>query len=164
MVLIIDGHNLIPRIPGMSLADPEDEAQLIQLLQDYCRVRRKQAEVFFDGAPAGQAGIRGHGLVRAHFVREGMTADDAIMVYLKKLKKRARNVTVVSSDRQVLTAARAVHAQVMTSEDFAAAWADLTQEAPGLDPRERPLSEDEVAQWERLFKDSQPPENPKSYK
>jgi predicted RNA-binding protein with PIN domain len=78
--------------------------------------------VFFDRAPAGMAGIQQYGLVRAHFVREGTTADAAIMAYLKKLGKRAKNSTVVSSDRQVLAAARgACQAGMMRSEDFAAA-------------------------------------------
>jgi uncharacterized protein len=98
----------------LNLSDPDDEVKLIQLLQEYCRLRRKTAEVFFDRAPVGRAGVQQYGLVRAHFVREGTTADAAIMAYLKKLGKRAKNTTVVSSDRQVLAAARAAHAGVMT--------------------------------------------------
>jgi hypothetical protein len=157
MVLIIDGHNLIPHIPGINLSDPDDEMRLIDVLQAYCRMRRKKAEVFFDRAPVGQARIQQFGLVRAQFVREGTTADAAIMAYLKKLGKRAKNVTVVSSDRQVVVAARAVHASVMTSEAFAAAWADLMEEEPEMDPQDRLLSEDEVEFWENVFKRGHPP-------
>lgn len=159
MVLIIDGHNLIPHMPGLSLSDPDDELHLIELLQAYCRLRRKQAEVFFDRAPAGQARVQQFGLIRAHFIREGTTADAAIMAHLKKLGKRARNVTVVSSDRQVTVAARAVHATVMASEAFAEAWADVMDEAPELDPRDRLLGEDEVMYWENIFKRGHPPGN-----
>lgn len=159
MLLIIDGHNLIPHMPGIDLADPDDEIQLIRVMQDYCRMRRKQAEVFFDRAPAGQARTQQYGLVRAHFVREGITADAAIMAYLKNLGKRAKNVTVVSSDRQVAVAARAVHATVMTSEAFAGAWIDLMEEEPELDPQDRLLSEDEVKYWENVFKRGHPPGN-----
>jgi len=157
MVLLIDGHNLIPHLPGMDLSDPDDEEQLIRLLQDYCRLRRKHVEVFFDRAPVGQAGVRQFGLVKAHFVREGMTADEAIMAQLKKLGKGAKNVIVVSSDRQVAAAARAAHAQVMTSEAFAGECANLTEEEPELDPRDRLLSEEEVKQWESIFKRGHPP-------
>lgn len=156
MTLIIDGHNLIPRIPGLDLADPDDEEKLIRMLQEYCRIRRKVGVVFFDRAPAGWAGVRQYGAVQAHFVPEGTTADDAIMLHLKKLGKRAKNVTVVSSDRQVQTAARAVHAKVMTAEAFAAEWVQLATKQPGLDPREQPLSEAEVSAWEQLFQRKHP--------
>jgi len=151
MAIIIDGHNLIPRIPGINLADPDDEEQLVRLLQDYCRLRRKQVEVYFDRAPAGQAGERKLGQVRAIFVREGMTADDAIMIRLRQLGKRARNFTVVSSDRQVQQAARAAHATVISANDFASEWQSLMMEEPDLDPRSQLLSEDEVEMWEDIF-------------
>jgi len=158
-VLIVDGHNLIPRIPGIDLSDPDDEDQLIQLLQDYCRLRRKKVEVFFDKAPPGRAGIQKLGSVRAHFVRDEMDADTAIMAYLQKLGKGAKNVQVVSSDRQVLAAARAAHAAVISAEAFAADWAGLTEDQPELDPRNRLLSEDEVKSWEQLFRRGHPPED-----
>lgn len=157
MAILIDGHNLIPHIPGMDLSDPDDEMQLIRLLQEYCRLRRKQAEVFFDRAPAGQAGVRQYGLVKAHFVREGITADAAMMIHLKKLGKQAKNMTVVSSDRQVVKAGQAVHAKVISAEAFAAEWAGLAHQEPELDPRNRLLSEDEIKAWESLFRRGHPP-------
>jgi len=157
MAIIIDGHNLIPRIPGINLADPDDEEQLVRLLQDYCRLRRKQVEVYFDRAPAGQAGERKLGQVRAIFVREGMTADDAIMIRLRQLGKRARNFTVVSSDRQVQNAARAVHAAVIDSGTFASEWQSLIEQEPELDPRNRLLSTEELDAWETIFRHGHPP-------
>jgi len=149
---LIDGHNLIPHLPGIKLSDLDDEAQLIKLLQDYCRLRRKQIEVFFDRASAGQAGDRHYGAVRAVFVRRGVTADEVMMDRLRKLGKRARNVIVVSSDRQVQQAARAVHATVVSSEAFAAGLRSMTDDQPDFDPRDRPLSEEEVVEWEALFR------------
>ena len=116
---IIDGHNLIPKLPGGSLRDIDDEERLIDLLQAFSRVRRRQVEVFFDGAPPGQAGARRFGSVVARFVEARLTADDAIRRSLEQMKGRARNVTVVSSDRQVQANARALHASVISSEDFA---------------------------------------------
>src|SRR5262245_8805655 len=35
MHLLVDGHNLIGQMPGLSLADPDDEAQLVLLLRGY---------------------------------------------------------------------------------------------------------------------------------
>lgn len=155
MALLIDGHNLIPHIPGIHLEDPDDEGQLIKLLQEFCRVRRKSVEVFFDRAPAGEAGKRHFGQVRAYFVRSGVTADEAIMAQLSQLGKRAKNVTVVSSDRQVQQAARAAHAKVVTSQAFSADLQKLAEEVPELNPCSRNLSEEEVVQWENLFKGGQ---------
>jgi len=157
MALIIDGHNLIPHIPGLSLADPDDEQQLIHLLQTYCRLRRTRVDVYFDQAPPGWAGIRSYGQVRAHFVRAGITADAAIMAHLTKLGKRAKNETVVSSDRQVQAAARGAQAKIITAEEFAADCARLADEAPELDPRDRQLSEEEIKDWQQLFKRGHPP-------
>ncbi len=151
MDLLIDGHNLIPKIPGIDLSDPDDEMQLINLLQNYCRFRRTKAIVYFDQAPAGLSGEKNYGSVRAYFVRQGRTADDAIMDKLSKLGKRARNITVVSSDRQIQQAARALHARVMSSDKFAAEWELLLHEEPSVDPRNQPLSEQELADWEILF-------------
>lgn len=162
MMILIDGHNLIPHVPGISLTDPDDEGELVRVLQQYCRLRRKTVEVYFDRAPIGQAGTRQMGQVRATFVRSGITADEAIMARLQALGKRARNAQVVSSDRQVQQAARAAHASVVPSDDFARELARMMTEEPELDPRNRLLSEDELTDWEAMFRKGHPSsgENP----
>ncbi|MEA3328111.1 MAG: NYN domain-containing protein [Chloroflexota bacterium] len=157
MTLIIDGHNLIPHMPGVALSDPDDEEKLIKIIQDFCRVKGVSAEIYFDGAPTGYAGKKQFGRVCAHFVRKGITADEAIMVRLKQLGKRAKNMRVVSSDRQVQQAARASHASVISSSSFASDWQKNMEEIPELDPRSRLLSEAEVDDWERLFQRGHPP-------
>ncbi len=157
MLILIDGHNLIPHVPGLSLSDPDDEAQLIRVLQEYCRKKGKTVEVYFDRAPIGQAGERRFGQVKAVFVREGITADEAIMARLNRLGRKARNAQVVSSDRQVQQAARAAHAKVVPSQEFSADIQDLLAEEPSLDPRSRLLSDEELSEWEALFKRGHPP-------
>ena len=118
MPFLIDGHNLIPKL-GLSLRSADDEMQLVALLQTFCRAERKSVEVYFDGAPAGQVGTRRLGLVTAHFVRLGSTADTSIRVRLKTLGRAARNWTVVTSDRQVQAEARAAGATIISSDEFA---------------------------------------------
>ncbi len=117
---LIDGHNLIPKIPGRSLRDMDDEQELIDVLQRYCTARRRDVEVFFDKAPVGYPATRNYGRVMAHFVRIGTTADDAIRRRLDALGNAARNATVVSSDRQVQSEAKSHGAAVIPSEAFAA--------------------------------------------
>lgn len=127
---VIDGHNLIGRLPGMSLREIDDEARLVELLQVYARVRRRQVRVFFDGAPPGQAGERRYGALRARFVPLGSTADDAIRAFLDGLGAGARNVTVVTSDRMVQANAHERRARVQPSEEFARELL-AAQNAPG---------------------------------
>lgn len=150
MSYLIDGHNLIPHMPGMSLKDIDDEQQLVSRLSAFCAAQQKNAEVYFDQAPPGFAPQRRFGRVTAHFVRSGTTADEAIMARLRQLKKAARNYTVVSSDRQVTAAAREVHAKVMSSESFSSLIQDTAARSIKAHP-EQAMSEEELARWEALF-------------
>jgi predicted RNA-binding protein with PIN domain len=119
MTLIIDGHNLIPKMPGMRLSDMDDESQLVQYIQEYCRRKRARAEVFFDGALPGSKPVSGGGMVHIHYVRKGKTADSAMIEYLEKQGNAARNCVLVSSDRRVQTEAKALGSQTISSEQFA---------------------------------------------
>ena len=150
MPYLIDGHNLIPKM-GLRLDSPNDEMELIAILQEYCRVeRKKHVEVYFDGAPASHAGTRKHGAVTAHFVPLTTTADNAIRNRLKKLGKAAKNWVVVSSDHRVQLEARAVQAEVISSEIFAITLREARNSAPK--PTEnRKLTSQEVDNWLKLF-------------
>lgn len=128
-MFIIDGHNLIPKIRGLTLEALDDEEKLLGLLQEFSRVKGKSVEVFFDGAPPGHAGMRTYGTIRAHFVSKKSEADEAIQVFLRGLGNRARNYTVVSSDHKVQAYARERRAAVMTSEAFAEMLAEATEAA-----------------------------------
>lgn len=149
MPYLIDGHNLIPKL-GLRLDSPDDEMQLVAILQEFHRISRKDVEVYFDGAPASQAGTRRLGTVTAHFVRLGTTADDAIRKRLKTLGKSARNWNVVSSDRQVQAEASAVRAEVISSDSFAAMLKQARASAPKAD-KDRKLPESEIEEWLRIF-------------
>ncbi len=153
MNYLIDGHNLIGKTPGISLSMPDDEQLLIELLVRYAGRRRHTLEVYFDGAPPGQAGMRLFGRVRAHFIPERQTADAAIRARLSKLGRSATNWCVVSSDRSVQAAAREAHSRVMNAEDFATLLAGSIQEkGEGDNAPDEPLSEAEVREWQAFFK------------
>ena len=151
MPYLIDGHNLIPKL-GLRLDSIDDELELIAILQEFCRIERRQVEVYFDGAPTPQAGTRKLGAVSAHFVRLGATADNAIRSRLKKLGRSAKNWIVVSSDIQVQAETRAAHAEVLSSESFAKTLRQVRnsgQVAKG----ERVVSKEEVDDWLKLFEE-----------
>ena len=151
MPLIIDGHNLIGKTPWIELGSDEDEHELIRTLQEFSRVRRKKIEVYFDCAPAGFAGPRSFGNVTAFFVRQGLTADDAILARLKKIGKSGPNWTVISSDHMVQNSARKFRAVVLSSEEFVRELQQTASEEL-LKPTEKPVSTDEVDYWLDVFR------------
>ena len=153
MRYIIDGHNLIPRIAGLSLKELDDEARLIQILVKYCQKNRDRVIVFFDKAAPGHQGASNYGAVSAFFVSERRKADDAIHDYLVAHRGETRNFIVVSSDRQVQQDARSFHAGILSTETFS------EQLSQSLTPTGQiaeessadPLTPEEVAEWERIF-------------
>ena len=151
MPYLVDGHNLIPHVPGLSLSALDDELDLISLLQEFCRQARKTVEVYFDRAPHGFPAQRSFGRVKAIFVPQEITADEAIRRRLKALKKEARNWVVVTSDHQVQAEARSAGARVTDSEKFARQMADFPPRQGSQRP-DRPEGIDgDLKQWLDLF-------------
>jgi predicted RNA-binding protein with PIN domain len=150
MPYLIDGHNLIPKL-GLRLTSIDDEEQLIARLQEFCRLRRSQVEVFFDGAPPGQAATRKAGAVTAHFVHQGSSADAAIENQLARLGKSARNWTVVSSDGRVQRAARAAHASLLSSEEFTREISRVQAIGMKKSKQAATLAPHEVEEWLDFF-------------
>lgn len=148
MPYLVDGHNLIPRL-GLRLDSLDDEMALVARLQEFCRLRRAEAEVYFDGAPAGQTGKRKFGAVTAHFVRRGASADAAIEARLARLGRAARGWSVVSSDRRVQQAARAARAEAVSGEEFAARMQAAAQARTG--EKTADLDPEEIEEWLTLF-------------
>lgn len=149
MPLLVDGHNLIGKIPGLSLADPDDEVELVRRLQRYCRHRRRRAVVIFD---AGVLGGRSEALstpeVEVVFAPVGRPADDVIRERLRKMRDPA-GWLVVSSDREIQRVAQQAGARVVSAEKFAA-----EMRAPSSAPHEKwapHMSEDEIQEWLDLF-------------
>ncbi len=153
MSYLIDGHNLIPKIPGFLLEDIDDEHQLLDLLIKFCQHQGKQAEVFFDNAPPGEVRDRKFGSVVARFARRGSTADEAIRGRLARLGRAARNWTVVSSDREIQAEARAVKAHCISSEAFARMLLQTVDEVrkDKSGNGETQMDSNELDDWLKLF-------------
>ena len=154
MPYIIDGHNLIPKIPGLNLGDIDVEINLIKRLADFCRQRGRKVEVFFDKAPAGRAGSQKHGRVTAHYIRQGSSADSAIRSHLRKAGRSVRNLVVVTSDREVAAASREAGAGVISSQDFVGQHLLGKTELDDEMEKDADLSldPDAVDEWMDLFK------------
>lgn len=151
--ILIDGHNLIPKIPGLRLDDLDDEIKLLGILADYCRLSQTRIELFFDGAPPGYRQKTIQGSIHVHHVRQGLTADNAIIALLRSSGNNARNILVVSSDRRVQVESRALHASVISSEQFSQEIKSVLSSPRAIqEEREKTLTDEEVEEWERIFK------------
>lgn len=159
MQYLIDGHNLIGKLPGLSLDDPDDEAKLVQLLKRWCAAdpSRKVTVVFDAGLPGGMDKHLSGGGVKALFAPGNRTADAVLIARIEQIKDPAQ-YTVVSSDGAILSAARQRRVPSRRSEDFATAMlADRTfqpkpaEAAPDERPEPPVLNPDEVDEWLALF-------------
>jgi predicted RNA-binding protein with PIN domain len=152
LIYLVDGHNLIPKMPGLSLRMMDDEVKLVQMLQIFSRVKRATVEVFFDQAPPGYSGTRRFGTVTAHFVLKGTTADEEMISRIQRMKKKARGVTVVTSDRRIRVEAQAAQANLLLSEGFAEMVMDAMVEAEIQGDHSVPtVSGGEIDEWLKLF-------------
>jgi predicted RNA-binding protein with PIN domain len=153
MGFLIDGHNLIAKIPGMSLSAIDDERDLIDLLQNFYRMHRKAIEVYFDGAAPGNSGKRRFGVITAYFVRQGSTADAALVQRMQVLRRQAKNWIVVSSDRRVQCEARAMGYLVLGSASFAGdlQTASMENSTGTLMGKKGDANGGELDEWMRLF-------------
>ena len=103
MPFLIDGHNLIGRLPDLHLDDPDDEAKLVARLRTFCARTGKRVTVVFDyGLPGGYSRELSGGGVEVVFAPAGRTAD-GILGERVRLARDARGL----AEGHVLVAQRA---------------------------------------------------------
>jgi predicted RNA-binding protein with PIN domain len=151
MPLIIDGHNLIPKIPGINLQDLDDEQKLIDLLQEYARVSQDTLEVYFDRAPSGYAITQQKGRVKVVFVTEKTIADERIIKRIRTLGNAASSWVVVTSDRRIQADAKESRARSMSSEEFAQKLTKTLDEERTRRSSDQAMSDTELESWMKLF-------------
>jgi predicted RNA-binding protein with PIN domain len=167
MHYLIDGHNLIAKLPDIRLSDPDDEAQLIMKLRQWTAAgRKRRATVYFDGGlPGGAAPHFSGGRIKVIFASVGREADELMIGKIKKVHNPPE-YTLVTSDRAIRSVAKKRGMPLLSSDEFAA-W--LVEEAEERErpqpppPGEEPLvSEEEVAEWLELFGPTpEPPPKPR---
>lgn len=119
MPYLIDGHNLIGRLPDIRLDDPDDEALLVQKLMGFAARTGKDCVVVFDsGLPGGKSRMSTK-TVKVIFASHRTDADRLLMERIRETPDPL-NWTVVSSDHRVQTAARQRRMRVLSAADFAA--------------------------------------------
>jgi predicted RNA-binding protein with PIN domain len=119
--IIIDGYNLIRRSPELAGLDRQDlqsgRDALVDLLAAYKKLKPHKITVVFDGtAEPSLYGSRDRARgIAIRFSHGGESADDVIRRMARREKAKA---LVVSSDREIMTAAEAAGATVMDSAAF----------------------------------------------
>lgn len=147
MPIVIDGHNLIGRMPGLSLQDPDDEDRLVAVLRAWRGRTGKKITVVFDPGPSYSISeTRRQGGIEIVFAAHGSSADDVILRRVRHSHDRA-GLTVVTSDRSLARAVTHYGARVRPAEDFAAELSSPA-EAPEHDVS---MSPEEVEAWLALF-------------
>jgi predicted RNA-binding protein with PIN domain len=153
MPYLIDGHNLIAQMPGLSLADPDDEVQLVLRLRQYAARKKQKITVVFDhGIPGGWSRDLSTGPVQVVFAGSHTNADRIILERVREAKTPT-NLKVVSSDGEIRRAVEARRAEAISSQEFVQMLNKPPPHEPRRDAREDiSLSKDEIKEWLRLFK------------
>ena len=156
MHYLIDGHNLIAKMPDISLADPDDEVRLVLRLRSWAAQRQKRrVTVIFDGGVPGGKDVKlSTPSVRVVFAHEGQTADILLITRIRKAKHPGE-YTAVSSDNQIVAAAQKRKMPLLKSEKFViklgqpAAAKGVEKTAVAADSPK--VTDQEVAEWLDLF-------------
>lgn len=119
MKLLIDGYNLLNKVEVKGDSLEEKREKFIFLISEFCGVNKTGVTIVFDGA--GQESVhRGYekrGKVKLVFSAKGETADDVIMETVD-IKKNAKDLLIVTSDRKIRDFAAARGASLQTAEEF----------------------------------------------
>ncbi|GAB4326236.1 MAG: NYN domain-containing protein [Phototrophicales bacterium] len=152
MPYLIDGHNLIGKLPDIDLNDPNDEALLVQKLSGFvARTKQKCTVVFDSGLPGGESRMSTRG-VKVIFAPHQSNADQIIMERIRK-ERNPKMLIVVSSDHEVLDQAKLRGMQTLKSAEFAAL---LQRPAPPVKPgvdedANLKLTDAEIEEWLKIF-------------
>ncbi|MEM7336483.1 MAG: NYN domain-containing protein [Chloroflexota bacterium] len=156
MHYLIDGHNLIGKMPDISLADPDDEVQLVFRLRGWTaqRKKRKVTVIFDGGLPGGKDVKLSTPSVRVIFAQEGRTADSLLIARIFKAKNPGE-FTAVSSDNQIIEAAKQKRMPLLKSENFVMKMGQQAIEKRIMDTavedKTPHVSQEEVNEWLELF-------------
>lgn len=147
-MLLVDGHNLIGRTPGLSLSREESSRE--QVLRRIAAAKGSGGQrvvVVFDGNRPGSAKEQGFGGVRVVYAPAARSADDEILRRVEA--SNPRTVTVITSDRPLADQALGLGARWESCEAF---WSRLHRRRGSIDPVEKHAADpDEVDEWLAVF-------------
>lgn len=159
MPYLIDGHNLIGRLDGVSLSDPRDEDKLIARLASFATLSRKRVTVVFDPAPhevIGRLNVREQRSgITVIWAPAGRTADDVLREEIAATRDR-KGLIVITSDAAVAGYARVNGVRTVSASDFAKQLRGNRDERAA----DKPADIGSVDEWLGVFKEPPAHEKP----
>ena len=119
--IIIDGWNLIWKIPEISKYIPDNLAQarasLNQRIKSYYQQKKVFLKIIYDGKSGIIGDTKGTSRIDIRFSKDPEKADHLIINFLRR-EKRAADWSVVTSDRELSMRIKNTGAKVISSEAF----------------------------------------------
>lgn len=158
--IIIDGYNLIKSAKQdfpQSVDLAGEREHLIKILNSSVNLRNQQIIVIFDGRSDTKAfSAADYPNIRIIFSKNRIKADDIIQELIRK-DSRPTQIELVSSDREIQFTAKGHGAKVTESKNF---WRKIRgkpsqkgSQLKGESPTERDLSNKELKEWLKIFRD-----------
>ena len=152
MPYLIDGHNLIARLPDISLDDPDDEAKLVIRLRGFVARRRNRCAVVFDGGLPGGFSAMSNSAVKVTFAADQHSNADRVIEKRIRNTPEPANWTLVSSDNELRQVARLRGMRQMSSNEFARLMQSGGGDQPERGEEINPIvPDDELDHWLRVF-------------
>jgi predicted RNA-binding protein with PIN domain len=156
--VLIDGNNLLHAANDAGTSDLRiGRSMLCDTVGEWARRRAERVHVVFDGPAPNEALAKqiGHRAIKISYSGAGVTAD-AVLARVIQQDSAARHTIVVSSDKEVVRAARRRRAKTVPSRAF---WVAITRDLdrperpPVAEPREKEvgLSPEATDQWLQEF-------------
>lgn len=153
--IIVDGYNFIGRSKKLRINDSSCREKLIRSLTEYCRLRKREITIVFDGAYLGCLVNKKqtYGRVTVIYSSGGSNADEEIKKLIRGNRQK-RQLLIVTSDNEIRDCARSMGARVTRSEEFEREMEKVFAQNHVQEKANRRLSRKEIEEWIKIF--SQP--------
>jgi len=144
---IIDGNNLIGKIPELNKLQKKEKQQsrekIALLLQRYFHNPNVKISLHFDGFPKDEIRITGGTI----YYSKNLTADELIKKEIEQ-SKNPRNLVIVSSDLSIASFAQKCSCTVLSAEKFAK---QIITVPPEEEEKKRLKELDNPEEFKKLF-------------
>ena len=159
MILLVDAFNLIYKFPD--LEDHMYKSELVEarrglltLLLKFKKSWKKNIEmhVFFDGKKKNGDETRRETVsgMNTYFSID-LSADHLIKEYIKRSPSPG-NLTVITSDKDILFYAKKFKCPVYTSEEFSKIVLDTIRESDSESEEKPSVEDDDISFWQDMFR------------
>ncbi len=154
--IIIDGYNMIHRVPELcqflSESLERSREELIRQLKSYLLTKKVEATLIFDGnhPPIGIDPIRQSRSLKIIFSRYPFKADPLIKELIKK-EQHQKSLIIVTDDSDIIQFAKTHQTKVLSTVEFYNRMMKRFQNHDIYHKFDKDLSEEELAEWLRIF-------------